>query len=181
MSPCVCYPFLPFFRQKVTSLQLTKTIKTVYMFIFKSWVLWGTPHLLCTPHVSSHTISSTSWTLYPWSVKNKHPVNTVQVSFLDSSWSWILDRKWRIYCNIKSFTDSIDYLHTEYITVLGKCKVTYDYLCIGSWNVCFLHTIVVFTVGGCSNLQHHLPHSCRPGTTDGCLTTNTELMFNTND
>lgn len=35
------------------------------------------------------------------------------------------------------------------------------YLCIGSWNVCFLYTVVVFTVGCCCNLQHYLPHSCK--------------------
>lgn len=80
LSPCVCYSFLPFFRQKVSPLQLTKTIKAVYMFIFKSWVLLGTPHLLCTPHVSSHTISSTLWTLYPWSVKKKSRNSVIDVN-----------------------------------------------------------------------------------------------------
>lgn len=42
---------------------------------------------------------------------------------------------------------------------LRSCDLC-GYLCIGSWNVCFLYTVVVFTVGCCCNLQHDLPHSC---------------------
>lgn len=35
------------------------------------------------------------------------------------------------------------------------------HLSIFGWNISFLHTIVMFAVGGCSHLKHHLTHTCR--------------------
>lgn len=64
IPPCVGDPFFPFFRQKVTSLQLKETEQSQgknpeYMWLCRTPNI-PTPrvNLLCTPHVSSHTISS---------------------------------------------------------------------------------------------------------------------------
>lgn len=46
-------------------------------------------------------------------------------------------------------------------SLFGPAGYLGGYLCIGSWNVCFLYTVVVFTVGCRSNLQHYLPNSCK--------------------
>lgn len=42
----------------------------------------------------------------------------------------------------------------------GHVRYLCGYLCIGCWNVCFFHPVVVFTVGCRRYLQHYLPHSC---------------------